>query len=36
MPENIVPFSVIPMGYPAESRAPKDKWNPENVHYEVW
>jgi nitroreductase len=36
MPDNIVPFSVIPMGYPAESRAPKDKWNPGNVHYEVW
>lgn len=36
MPDNIVPFSMIPMGYPAETRAPKDKWNPEHVHYEVW
>jgi nitroreductase len=36
LPAGITPFCVIPMGYPAESRAPKDKWHPENIHYEVW
>src|SRR5574344_435925 len=36
MPENIVPLNVIPIGYPAENPAPKDKWNQESVHYETW
>ena len=36
LPENIVPFCVIPVGYPAESPLPKDKWKPENVHYNTW
>jgi nitroreductase len=36
MPENIVPLNVVPIGYPAEDPAPKDKWKPENVHYELW
>jgi nitroreductase len=31
LPENIVPLNVIPVGYPAENPAPKDKWKPENV-----
>lgn len=36
LPSYIVPLNVIPIGYPAETPAPKDKWKPENVHYEVW
>jgi nitroreductase len=36
LPEYIVPLNVIPMGYPAEDPAPKDKWKPESVHYESW
>lgn len=36
LPENIVPFSVIPIGYPAESPLPKDKWKPENIKYNTW
>lgn len=36
LPENIVPLNVIPIGYPAEEPAPKDKWKPGNVHYETW
>lgn len=36
LPENIVPLNVIPIGYPAENPAPKDKWKPENIHYESW
>lgn len=36
LPENIVPLNVIPIGYPAENPEPKDKWKPENVHYEHW
>lgn len=36
IPSNQIVLCVIPMGYPAESPAPKDKWNTENVHYNVW
>ena len=36
LPEYAVPLCVIPMGYPAESPEPKDKWKPDNVHYEQW
>ncbi|HIZ87108.1 MAG TPA: nitroreductase family protein [Candidatus Coprenecus pullistercoris] len=28
-----VPLCIIPIGYPAENPAPKDKWNPERVFY---
>lgn len=31
LPGNIVPLNVIPVGYPAEKTAPKDKWKPENI-----
>ena len=36
LPEHIIPVSVLPIGYPAEHPAPKDKWKPEKVHYNVW
>lgn len=36
IPSSQIVLCVIPMGYPAESPAPKDKWNTENVHYNVW
>jgi nitroreductase len=36
LPEQIIPLNVIPIGYPAETKTPKDKWNPGNVHYEKW
>ncbi|MCH5329600.1 MAG: nitroreductase family protein [Alistipes sp.] len=36
LPSHIVPLCVIPIGYPAESPTPKDKWNPGNVHYNRW
>lgn len=36
LPENIVPLNVVPIGYPAEDPEPKDKWKPENIHYEKW
>ena len=29
LPKDIVPLNVIPIGYPAEFPAPKDKWNAE-------
>lgn len=36
LPEYVVPLSLIPIGYPAESPKPKDKWKPENVHRNGW
>lgn len=36
LPGNIVPLNVVPIGYPAENPEPKDKWKPENIHYEIW
>ena len=36
LPQYIVPLNVIPIGYPAETPAIKDKWKPGNIHYEYW
>lgn len=36
LPSHIIPLNVIPIGYPAEQPTPKDKWNPENIHYDRW
>ncbi|MCD8073222.1 MAG: nitroreductase family protein [Alistipes sp.] len=36
LPENVLPLAVIPVGYPAGDEAPKDKYNPDKVHYNKW
>ena len=36
IPAGVVPLCVIPVGVPAEEPAPKDKWKPENIHWEQW
>ncbi|MDE7153940.1 MAG: nitroreductase family protein [Muribaculaceae bacterium] len=36
LPGNIVPLNLIAMGYPDGEFAPKDKWNPEVIHYQKW
>lgn len=36
LPENVVPYAVVPIGYPDTDNQPKDKWNPDNIHYERW
>lgn len=36
MPENIIPLSCINLGFPAAPVTPKDKWKPENIHYDTW
>lgn len=36
IPDNFVPYSVVPVGTPAGDEKPKDKWKPEKVHYENW
>ncbi|NLF43945.1 MAG: nitroreductase family protein [Bacteroidales bacterium] len=36
LPEHIIPLNVIPIGYPVKDQKPKDKWKPENIHYNGW
>lgn len=36
IPANIIPLNVIPIGYPAGTDKPKNKYKPENVHWEKW
>lgn len=36
IPAGVVPLCIIPIGVPAENPAPKDKWKPENIHWEKW
>ena len=34
LPDNLIPFCTVVIGYPKGSTMPKDKWKPENVTYE--
>ena len=36
LPEQVIPMAIVPIGYPAESRPPVDRFNPERVHLEHW
>lgn len=36
LPEHIIPLCVVPVGIPAEAPAVKDKYQPENIHYNKW
>lgn len=36
LPEYITPLNIITLGYPDENPAPKDKWNPDKIHYQKW
>ena len=36
LPESVKPYCIVPVGHPAGNDKPKDKWKPENIHYEKW
>lgn len=36
MPENLIPLCVIPVGLPSQEQKPRDKWNPDRIHYNKW
>lgn len=36
LPGYIIPLNIITMGHPAADAEPKDKWNPENIHFQRW
>ena len=36
LPSNIIPFSIIAIGHPEGEVYPKDKFDPNKIHYEKW
>jgi nitroreductase len=36
LPDNIVPFAVVPVGYPAEPPVPADRFDRGRIHLEHW
>ena len=36
LPEHIIPLCIVPVGVPAEQPAVKDKFRPDNIHYNGW
>jgi nitroreductase len=36
IPETVIPLSLISLGYPAEKKEPKDRYQPERVHINQW
>ncbi len=36
MPDNIIPFSLISIGYPAEQKPPANRYDPSRIHYDRW
>jgi nitroreductase len=36
MPENVIPFALIALGYPSEQKPPAERYNEARVHHERW
>ena len=36
LPDNVVPYAVVPVGYPSTENSPKDKWDPARIHTGRW
>jgi nitroreductase len=36
LPQQVIPHSLIPMGYPAEQPAHEDRYRPDRVHLDGW
>lgn len=36
LPDHIMPFNLIPVGYPQHKEDAKDKFKAENIHYNKW
>ena len=36
LPGNIVPYSIVPVGYPNGDNQPKDKWDESRIHINKW
>lgn len=36
LPEHVIPFSLVPIGYPAEEKPPADRFDETRIHYNKW
>jgi len=36
IPDNVTPLSIVSVGYPAESKAPSDRFDPSRIHRDRW
>ena len=36
LPATVVPYCVVPIGYPGGGEQPKDKWDSSRIHYDQW
>ena len=36
LPAHVIPFAVIPIGYPAENKLPADRFDTSRIHYNRW
>ena len=36
LPEKIVPFALVPIGYPGETKPPSNRFNQDRIHYDGW
>jgi len=36
LPEDIIPFAVLPIGYPAEQKPAEDRFDERRIHHEQW
>jgi len=36
IPESLVPFSLVSLGYPAEQKEPTDRFDAGRIHYDTW
>ena len=36
LPDSVKPYCIVPVGHPTGKEKPKDKWKPENIHYDKW
>ena len=36
IPESVVPFAIVPLGHPAESKPPSDRYDAARIHRERW
>lgn len=36
LPPSVVPFALIPVGYPAEQKPKEDRYNKERIHHNKW
>lgn len=36
IPEKIIPFSIVSLGYPAETKEPSDRFDRNRIHFDKW